>query len=685
VPRQLPADLTTFIGRQTELDQLDNLAAQTHNPRTGPAITTIDGMGGIGKTTLAVHWAHQAADRYPDGQLYVNLRGFDPAGRAMPAGDAVRGFLDALGVPTHRIPADLPTQAALYRSLLARRRMLILLDNAHHADQVRPLLPASPTCLVLITSRNTLTGLIAVEGAHPITLDLLTAGEARQLLAARLGPNRIAAEPRAADAIITACARLPLALAIAAARAATHPTFPLTALAAELGQAPAVLDTLTGPDTAANLPAVFSWSYHTLSPPAARLFRLLGLHPGPDISAAATASLAGLPPAEAAPLLAELAHANLLTEPAPGRYTLHDLLRAYAADQAHRTDPPTQRHFATHRMLDHYLHTGHAAAHLLNPSRDPISLTPPRPGTSPQQLTSHAQAMAWFTAEHRVLLAAVDHAAATGLHTHTWQLAWALLTYLNRQAHWHDLVATYRTALAATQQLADPAIEPRIHRILGHAYTRLGSFDDAHQHLRTSLDLATRAGDPTGQAHTHLTHSVIWERQNRHRQALEHAEQALRLYQAAGHQVGQARALNQIGWCHAHLNDYRQALTACQHALTLHQKLDNLDGQAATWDSLGYIHHHLSHHTQAVACYHNSLHLLRQMSDRYREADTLTRLGDTQHATGNTHAAYKAWQHALTILTDLDHPDAEQVRVKLQQHSTAECVLPAPRAHARHE
>ena len=335
-PAQLPHAMPGFAGRRDALDRLNALlparvGAGLDASRGAVVITAISGTAGVGKTSLAVHWAHQVKHRYPDGQLYVNLRGFDPQGAAVKPGDALRGFLDAFGVAPHRIPASPEEQAALYRSLLADRRVLVVLDNARDTDQVTLLLPGVPGCLVVVTSRNRLSGLLAV-GAVPLTLGLPAVAEARQLLSNRIGRDRVAAEPGAVDEIIAACARLPLALAIAAARAAYHPQFSLTALAAELHQARGGLDAFVGESATNDARAVLSWSYHTLSDDAARLFRLLGLHPGPDLTVAAAASLAGDPPGRVRRVLVELTSAHLLDERSPGRFAFHDLLRAYAVE-----------------------------------------------------------------------------------------------------------------------------------------------------------------------------------------------------------------------------------------------------------------------------------------------------------------------------------------------------------------
>jgi len=375
-PRQLPAAVPGFAGREPHLRQLDALAFDPDTgdaPATALVITAIDGMAGVGKTALAVHWAHRVADRFPDGQLYVNLRGFDPTGTVVSAAEAIRGFLDAFQIPAQRIPVGLDAQAALYRSLLAGRRMLIVLDNARDAEHVRPLLPGTPGCLVVVTSRNQLTGLVAAEGAHPLALDVLDRAGARELLTRRLGARRVAAEPEAVNEIIDRCARLPLTLALAAARAAARPQVPLTALAEQLrtttggGLAAFAVD-----DPATDVRAVFSWSYRTLTPEGARLFRVLGLHPGPDISAPAAASLAGIPVDRVDALLAELTRAHVLAEHAPGRYTFHDLLRAYATDRAHAAPAAARRHPGTGRRCRRGVRLVHRGASGADGGRAPV-------------------------------------------------------------------------------------------------------------------------------------------------------------------------------------------------------------------------------------------------------------------------------------------------------------------------
>jgi tetratricopeptide (TPR) repeat protein len=620
---------------------------------------------------LALHWAHRVAERFPDGQLYVNLRGFDQSGQVMEPAAAVRGFLDALGVPADRIPADPDARAALYRSLLSGRRMLVVLDNARDAEHARSLLPGKASAVAVVTSRNQLTDLVAADGAHPLTLDLLSAAEARELLERRAGPGRAAAEPDAVEQIITACAGLPLALALVAARAATHPTFPLAAIGDELAQAGSRLN---AGDMVSQVRAVFSWSYTMLTPAAARLFRLLGLHPGPDISAPAAASLAALPTPAARSLLGELTRAGLLAEQAPGRYGFHDLLAGYAADLARSLDSDDQRRAATARLLDHYSGTAHTADRLLAPARGPIPLplTPPAAGASPEHLADQRAALRWLDAERPVLLAALRLAARAGFDTHAWTLAWTLATFLDRRGHWQDMVGAWQGAVAAADRLTDHPAAAYAHRRLARAATLLGSYDQAHAHLRDALQMYTEAGDRVGQAHTHLALAYMWERQDRPRLALNHARLALGLSRAAGERRGQADALNWVGWCHIVLGDQAAALTYCQQALTLFQRSGDRWGAAGALDNLGCAHHQLTQHSQAADRYQHALTLFRDLADRYNEAVTLAHLGDAEHAAGDAEAARTTWQHALRILTELDHRDAGRVRARLCRlgHST---------------
>jgi len=494
------------------------------------------------------------------------------------------------------------------------------------------------------------------------------------MLARRLGRERTAAEDKSVEEIIGHCARLPLALAIVAARAAARPRFPLRELADELRDSRQRLDALTADDPATDIRAVFSWSYHALSAAAARLFRLLGLHFGPDISLLAAASLAGLSRSQVRPLLAELTRAHLVDEPNPGRYIPHDLLRVYASEQALSSDSASERRAATRRALDHYLHSAHRAAVLINPFRDPISLDPPGPGVTPELPGGYEQAMAWLGAELPILLAAVNHAAAAGLDTYTGQLAWALADYLHRQGHWHEYASTQRAALSAARRRADVPAQTIAHRLLARAWTQLGRYDDAHTHLAAAIGLAREVGDLALQAHAHHSRAVVWERQGRHADALEQSVQALALYREVDHPRGQADALNAVGWYHAQLGDQSEALVECRQALTLYEELGDDDGQADAWDSLGYVHHHLGDYASAARCYRRALDLYRSLGNRYQEASTLLRIGDTHHADADSDAARDSWKRALAILESLDHPDADAITARLDLVAAGEAA-----------
>lgn len=677
IPAQLPHSVAGFSGRQVEIDWLNALLPEKADDSGATVvITALAGTAGVGKTALAVHWAHQIRDRFPDGQLYVNLRGFDPAGSAMQPTDAIRAFLDAFAVPPDRIPVDLDAQAALYRTMVAGRRMLIVLDNARDAAQVRPLLPGSPTCLVLVTSRNQLLSLVAADGAQLLEIDLLPADQARSLLANRLGSARVAAEPSAVDAIIDTCAGLPLALSIVSARASANSRRPLEDLADELRETRGGLYELNVGDEHTDLRDVISWSYHALSAPAGRLFRLLGLHEGPDIGVSAAASLAGIPLAQARALLAELTSAHLLADRSRGRFVFHDLLRAYARELAHSDDSAEDRRAAVHRVLDHYLWTAYRAHELLGPSRDDaISVASPGPLVTPEELVDHRKALVWFTTEYQVLLAALRQAASQGFDVHAWQLAWAMASFSERSGHWLDAPYAQRFALEAASRLGDTYAQAISHGSLAYAYVPLRRYAEAQDHLEQAIELYRALGDYTGQAQAHRGLAVVLDRQDRYAQALEHSQQAFELFKAAGHRTGQARVMNALGWFHIQLGHYQEGLSYCQQALDVQREIDDQYGQADTLDSMAAAYSALGNHEEAIAHYQQAVLLYREFGNRHSEADALACLGDMHLARGNTGEAREAWQGALAILDELGHPGASQVRRNLEELASGPSIV----------
>jgi DNA-binding SARP family transcriptional activator/tetratricopeptide (TPR) repeat protein len=658
-PRHLPARPQLFAGRLRELAAVTT-ALTAPAEHGGVALACIVGAGGVGKTWLALRWAHDNLDLFPDGQLYVNLRGFDPSGQPVAPKTAVRLFLDALGVPAAAIPTRLEAQIGLYRSLLFGKRILILLDNARDADQVRPLLPGQEGCAVIATSRDRLSGLVVSEGAQTVTLDLMTPHDARQLLARRVGAQRLSAEPGATADIIEQCVRLPLAIAMVAARATTQPDTCLATFAAELKESHNRLDTL-GLGGAGDIRAVFSCSYRTLDAAAARTFRLLALHPGADVGLTTVASLAGVPPHRAEVLLAELTRANLALEEPLGRYTLHDLLRAYATELAQHHDAAVDRELAIRRVLGHYLHTAHGAYVALDRHRDPLPLPELPPDVTVDRLTNQEEALRWYATEHGTLVATVDLAVSAGLDRYAWQLAVTLDGFFHRSGHWQDWLATKQVALEAARRLADRSAEAFIRCRIAEAYAWIGQHWQIAAHLFRAGELYEQLDDTAGRAYVHLCMGWVHEPRRRFQEALGHAEQSLILYRAAGDARGCANALNNIGWYHAQLGDYHRAIACCERALGEQLRVGTPSWKARTWLSLGVAYHRLGDHRQAVHCHQNALAWVRAAGHRYHEARILGYLSNAHEAAADFRAADDSRREAMVILRELDHPHPDRL------------------------
>ncbi|WNV82670.1 BTAD domain-containing putative transcriptional regulator [Umezawaea sp. Da 62-37] len=650
-PAQLPNDLPTFSGRDAELTGMLTALRDGHHPM---ALALIDGMPGAGKTTVAVRFAREAADAYPDGQLFVNLRGFDPSGSVMETAEALRGFLYALGMPSNRIPPDLDAQTGLYRSLLRGKRMLVVLDNARDVDHVLPLIPGAPDCLTIVTSRNRLTGLVAAEGARPFTLDPMPVAEARTMVALRLGAARSAAEPGAVDEIVAMCGRLPLALAVVSARAAAYPDVPLSAIARELRDAQGGLDAFSYDDTS-DLRAVFSWSYRTLSPRAARLFRLLARHWGPDISLPASASLLGVDVRTARAALGELTRTRLMTEHRPGRFQFHDLIRVYGLELGDALDTEEERGEALRRTADHYLHSAHGIGLVLQPHQPSTPHDPVAPGVTPEVAPNRDRAMAWFRAEQHVLHNFVDQAPERGFADHAWRIAVSMQEFFQRQGVHLSWAATTRAALRAARSVGDQVGEARTLRSLAGAHYFMGDTEGALAHLRRTAELLDRLGWVDDQAYVQRNIGDVLARRGQdvhgdHAGAYGYYERAHRLYRDMGHVGGVAISLEGMGVCALRLGRTDEALDLLGRAMEVFRRSDDLNGQANCWAEFGEAHLRLHRYDEAVDSLQRAVDMHRAQASLVGEVGSLVLLGDAHVGAGDPVRARALWQEASALV-----------------------------------
>lgn len=628
-PAQLPAVLPCFVGRKHEFDLVAGAVPPGTGTKERATCTVIHGMAGSGKTAFAVRWAHEVAPKYPDGQLFADLRGFDPAtGGADPA-DVLLDFLIALGTPASRVPESAEARAALYRSIVARRRVLILLDDARDEAQVRPLLPGADGCLVIVTSRNRLSGLVGTHQGRLLAMPLLSRGEARELVARAAGPTRMHDAKEIVGEIVDRCAGLPLALASVAARIELLSSAPLSAIAAELDSAAVGLEAFrSGDDPAMDVRAVFLRSYQGLDEPAMRLFRFLSLHPGPEITAPAAAGLAATTTAETSVLLRRLAATHLLDEHAPGRYSQHTLLRAHADELSRAVESDDERLAAVERLSDYYCALAEEAALAFAPG-----------GPSPQTSTAIAgedgelvdadSASSWFARERRTLLELIGKAAISGFDRHAWRLASALDRYLAFTGQRAARLATRRMALRAVM----------------HA----------------------RQGNAAVCAETHRKVSRLFEQEGAYRDALAHTQRAVHLYAAAEDAEGRALCLSAIGRYHSLLGEHHRSLAYCRYALRVLRRMGNRGGEADAWRVAGCALHHLGQHPRAVASYQRALEYYRDHGCQYAEADTLVCLGDTHRAAGHVGDALDSWTSSLNIFERLAHPDVHRARARIDE------------------
>jgi tetratricopeptide (TPR) repeat protein len=691
----LPGKVRAFTGRVEQLAKLDRLVASRVRA-SAVVISAVSGTAGVGKTALAVHWAHHVRARFPDGCLYLDLRGFDPD-QPLPPAEGLAVLLRSLGVADSGIPHEQADRVTRYRTLLDKRRMLIVLDNAFSAEQVRPLLPGTSSCFVVVTSRDDLAGLVAREGAVRIDLDLLPLDEALALLSKLLGADRVEAEPAAAAGLVQRCARLPLALRVAAEVAVAHPAMSLTGLVAELDRYR--LETLAaGGDKRAAVRAVLSWSYKHLPAPAARVFRLLGLHPGPDIDVHAAAALTGTTVHAAKQLLDALRSAHLVHETAPGRFGMHDLLRAYAAEHA-IGEPELDRRAWLTRLFDHYTYTASLAVEWAYPQDRGYLPQVPVPPTLRPDFTGQAEAVSWLEDERLNLLAAAEHAAIRGWPVHTSQLSHILARHLRTRSHYTDALTVhthalhttrsigdrageghalaslgvvywlvgryeqaidhYQQALAITRDMSDRAEEGRALGGLGQVYGLVGRYEQAIDYYRQALVIAQEVGDRGGERYVLVGLGVACRMVGRYEQALDHYRQALVIAREVGDRVGEGHALVGLGEVYRMERRYEQAFDHHQQALAIFRNVGDRVGESSALNSLGEAYRLVRCFDQALDHHQQALAIVCEIGHRYGERRALGGLGLSYQLVGRYQQALDHHQQALAIAREIGDRNGE--------------------------
>ncbi|MFF3457661.1 ATP-binding protein [Streptomyces sp. NPDC002730] len=664
-PRQLPPRPTHFTGRTAELARLEALlaASDAGEPAT-LLITALVGAAGVGKSALAVHWAHAVRDRFPDGHLYLNLQGYDASPPLSPH-QALENFLVSLGVPPGSIPPDLDARTALYRHVVSGRHLIIFLDNVRSAAQLRPLLPGTSGSLMLVTSRSQLSGLVVREGAQRIVIGPLAPQEATDLMRSILGRERVDAEPVASAKLASHCVHLPLALRIAAERAAIHPLLPIEALASELESGSRRLDVLTtyDDDETTAVREVFSWSYRDLSPAAARTFRLLGLVSGPEISVLAAAALTGLPPDQAVRVLGGLASLHLLEVAGPDRYRFHDLLRDYARECVSE-DSEQDRSAALRRLLTWYLFTAEEAAAELDVRRGPTPFDRTPGDPPPPALTigfpSRTAAMDWYETEFLNLLAACRQAAEVGEHVVAWQLPIALRSFFQLRRPTTDWVTVSETAVAAARHLGDAHAEAITLRSLGAALSYRGAYEESLQRNREALAVSREIGEDEGWCLNSIGDCLV--SLGRFDEAIEQLGQALIAAERNGDASLAAHSLENIAPAYSALERYDRAIESLQRSLTIFRDLGRAYGEALVLDKLADTYLSLRRFDEAVHLASQALPLHEKLGNRLSEAATLRILARAFKSNGRIAEARDHWLRALVTLEDLGHPDAVDVR-----------------------
>jgi tetratricopeptide (TPR) repeat protein len=665
-PFQLPADIADFTGREAERARIRALVSGTGPRGAAVVISAIAGMAGVGKTALAVHLAHEMAPNFPDAQLFVNLHGYD-ASQRLTAGEALDGFLRALGVSNKGLPTTVDRKASLYRSLLAGRRALVVLDNAWSEEQVRPLLPGSPTCLVLVTSRSRLLGLVAGEGARLVSLDVLGPSEARELLARVAGQDgryRVGREPEAGTEVAGLCGRLPLAVRIAASELAAWPQLSIAELAKRLGDEKHRLGELATGDLGVR--ASFTLSYQSLEPPAAQMFRRLGLIAGRGFGRGVAAALMEATPEEAERLLETLMDAHLLEGGSvSGRYRFHDLLRLFARERADAEESETDREAALERMFGWYLDTADAAEQLLLPGRRRLPYVPTGLWDEPTFATL-GEALGWFEVERANLVAATHQAAGLGLHSLAWQLPDALWTFFYLRSYWPDWRDTHKAGLAAARAAGDRQAEAWMLSALGDLHLELLQYGEEVASLfQRSVVLCREIGDREGEARALCALGHYETRMRRFEEAIECEQHALAISREIEYPYRQGVALHHLGEAYCDLGRHEEAMDCHRQALAIRRELGDRWNEGVSLNDLGKVFCELRRFDDAVDCERQALAIAREVGDRYGEGRAQDLLGVALRRTQGLEAARGCWREALRIFAGLGAPQADDLRARL--------------------
>lgn len=662
-PRQLPHDIVNFSGRDAELRALETLAGNRGTDGHAPTIISIDGAPGTGKTTLAVHWAHRAAAQYPDVQLYLNLRGYGPGEPVSPAAAAAT-LLRGLGVVGDMIPPGVDERSALLRSKLAGRQALVVLDNARDSDQVRPLLPGTGS-LVVVTSRNQLRGLSVRDGAHRVTLHSLTRDQAAELLATALGSARVAAEPAATDRLVELCDRLPLALAIVAERAQRTET--LAEVAAALGDEKARLDNLgTGEDDPqTDLRVALTWSYRTLMPRAAAMFRKLGLHPANDIGLETAAAIADLPPAKAKTWLDQLVAAHLVEQRHTDRYEMHDLIRLYATEVANTHESAVEREAAVRRMLDWYLHAVVSADSMLLAQRRRDFVKPYEPQIPPPRFDTPRQATNWLEREYDCLRSVCCWATDHGWGRHTWRIALGMTSFFDNNIPWTDGLEFYTSALRAAQSAGEHVGEGYVLNSLGCIHLDKENWRTAESYFRQSLACFQEESDLRGEAMLRGNLGIVNAEMGDYDNARRYSTAALELCERLDYPRGIAINLDNIGIALTMTGRPRDAIECHLRAHAINARTGDTHSEASNQIGLGRAYAALGDARHATAAFRKAVSTYRLLNNRRWEALVLTDLGKVLGTAGHTGMARQVWEAALVTMTEFADPRADEIRASL--------------------